>query len=128
MSAKFKVIPRKNLQNNELPPKYYPIVKSIGRISLRELSKKIARNSTVSRADVIAVIESFIDSIPEELSAGNIVDLGALGSFSLKINCEGSDSPEEVTSANIKKQAIRFNPSGELKGLVNEIQFEKFPT
>ncbi len=78
-----------------------------------QLSKQIAQIFTVSTADTTAVLEPLLELIPQELADGNIVELGAFGSFRLTINAEGSATPEEVSARNIKKTNPRFMPGKE---------------
>ncbi len=125
MSAEYNVISRINPRDAAAPPKYYPSYKSSGRVTLRQLSKKIAQISTVSTADTMAVLESLLELIPQELADGNIVELGAFDSFRLTINAEGSATPEEVSSRNIKKINSRFMPGKEFKQVVDITEFKK---
>jgi len=46
------------------------------------LSKRITQMCTVTGPDTMAVLESMLEIIPEELAEGNIVEPGDFGSFS----------------------------------------------
>jgi len=92
---------------------------------MRQLSKRIAQVSTVSPGDTAAVIETLLDIVPQLLEEGNIVELGALGSFRLAIKTAGSATEAEVSSHNITKVTPRFVPSRELKEAVANTKFEK---
>ena len=72
-----------------------------------------------------AVLESLLELIPQKLADGNIVELGAFGSFRLTINAEGSATPEEVSSRNIKKVNSRFMPGKEFKQVIDITEFKK---
>ena len=85
MSTKYTVIARRKPGDPTAPEKYYPSVKSSGRITLRQLSKQIAEISTVSSVDTLAVLEALLTLIPREISNGNIVNLGDFGTFRLRI-------------------------------------------
>lgn len=125
MSATYSVVSKVNPRDLAAPYKYYPSYKSSGRITLRQLSKKISQISTVSTADTMAVIESLLELIPQELTDGNIVELGAFGSFRLAIKTEGADTPEEVSVRNIKQVQPRFAPGKEFKQAVANTEFKK---
>ena len=125
MSATYNVIPRRNPGNPDAPEKYYPSVKSSGRLRLRNLAKQIAEISTVSSVDTLAVLEALLTVIPRELADGNIIDLGDFGSFRLRIQSQGSDRPEEVTTRNISNVLPRFVPGKEFKQALSQITFEK---
>jgi hypothetical protein len=51
--------------------------------------------------------------------------LGKLGSFSLLVNSEGSATPVEVGSANIKAVKIRYIAGKELKTEAKRFSFTK---
>ena len=125
MSANYSVVSKVNPRDLSAPRKFYPSYKSSGRVTLRQLSKKIAQISTVSTADTAAVIESLLELIPQELASGNIVELGAFGSFRLAIKTEGAATAEEVSVRNIKKVQPRFTPGKEFKQAVANTEFKK---
>jgi hypothetical protein len=75
MTVKFNVVERGNPSNREAHRKFYPSITSSGRKSLRQLSARINEISTVSSADTMAVLEALLTITPEELAAGNIVDM-----------------------------------------------------
>ena len=125
MSVTYSVMPRRNPRDPEAPHRYYPVVRSSGRIDQRGLARKGVKMSTMSAADLAAGLEVLLDLIPEELLEGKIVDLGDFGSFRLSVNAEGSDTEEEVTATNIKGVNVRFTPGKEFKDAMNRATFEK---
>lgn len=125
MPVKYNVIPRRNLNDEEAPPKYYPILVSNGRSTVRSLSRKIAEMSTVSSTDLVAALEAFLSVIPRELADGHIVDLGDFGSFRLSIKGTGQETAEQVSSGSIDKVRVRFFPGKEFKRSLQDIEFVK---
>lgn len=125
MSAKYNVVPKKNPQDQESPPRYYPVIKSSGRINQRGLAQKGAQISTLSSADLAAALETLLTLIPQELMEGNIVDLGDFGSFRLSVKADGSDNETDVTARNIKSVNVRFTPGKEFKLSLSRVTFEK---
>ena len=125
MTVKYNVVERGNPSNPAAPKKFYPSITSSGRKSLRQLADRIAQISTVSSADTMAVLEALLTIIPEELAAGNIVELGDFGNFWLKSNSEGVDSAEAVRSGQINTVLPRFIPGKEFKKVLDAIEFEK---
>lgn len=73
----------------------------------------------------MAVLEALLTVIPQELAAGNIVELGDFGNFWLKANSEGSDTAEAVRAGNITNLLPRFNPGKEFKKVLATVDFEK---
>jgi len=125
MSVKYHVIPRKSPRDPEAAPKYYPSIVKSGQITLRQLARRIAEISTVSTVDTMAVLEALLQLIPQLLSEGLIVRLGALGSFWLRTKTESSETEEDVNATKIKKVLPRFNPGKEFQQTLDNIEFEK---
>jgi len=123
MSIKINPVGRKNPQKPEDPAKYYASVVKKGYVDVDQLSKRIAYSSSTNRSDVYAVIMALVEVIPIELAAGNIVQLGKLGSFSVSVNSNGAETIEEVNSQLIKNIKVRFNPGKELKEEARKFSF-----
>lgn len=127
MSIKFNVVERGNPARPEAPRKYYPSIQSSGRMSMRELAEEAAKRSTLSTADMMAAIESFLTIIPRELANGNIVELGDFGNFWLRSTSNGAETPEEVRGSQVTNLIPRFNAGKEFKRVLTTVQFEKIP-
>jgi len=125
MSVKYNVVPKKNPQDREAPAKFYPVVNSSGKVNQRNLAQKGSLQSTLSAADLAAAMEILLTLIPQELMAGNIIDLGDFGSFRLSVKAEGSETAEEVTAHNVKSVKVRFTPGKEFKYAMSRVTFEK---
>ena len=125
MTVKFNVVQRGNPSNAEAPKKFYPSIESSGRKTMRQLAAQISAISTVSSVDTMAVLEALLTTIPQELAAGNIVELGDFGNFWLKANAEGADTAEAVRSTQITTLLPRFNAGKEFKKVLDTIEFEK---
>ncbi len=125
MTVPFHAVARRNPRDPEAPPKYYPQVKSRDKTTLRQLAERIADISTVSSVDTMAVLEALLKVIPQELADGNLVQLGELGSFSLRTRTTGSETAEEVTAHNIINTLPGFRPGKLFKDELDQITFEK---
>jgi len=125
MTVKYNVVQRGNPSNAEAPKKFYPSIESSGRKTLRQMAERISQISTVSSADTMAVLEALLTTIPDELAAGNIVELGDFGNFWLKSNSEGADTAEAVRATQINTVLPRFIPGKEFKKVLDAIEFEK---
>ena len=125
MSVKFNVVSRGNPANPAAPKKFYPSIESSGRKTVRQLAGRISELSTISSADTMAVIEALLMVIPQELAAGNIVELGDFGSFWLRTSADGADTAEAVRGSQIKNVLSRFSPGKEFKKALNAIEFHK---
>jgi len=125
MTVKYNVVERGNPSNPTAPKKFYPSIESSGRKTLRQMAERISQISTVSTADTMAVLEALLTTIPDELAAGNIVELGDFGNFWLRSDSEGADTAEAVRASQINSVLPRFNPGKEFKKVLDAIEFEK---
>lgn len=110
------------------PKKAYAKAQINDELSLRELSKRVSSQTTVSRADVYAVIISTVENMVEALRAGDQVDFGELGKFRLQVSSKGAATAEEFTANNITGVNIQFVPGDDLKNLFEGMQFNPVPT
>ncbi len=125
MSIKYKLIEKKNPRDLEAAPKFYASAVTTRKIDLDELSKNIARSSTVARADVYAVLIALIDESIESLANGNQLYLGKLGSMVLNLKSEGAATEDEFLASMIKGAKVVYRPGSELKSMINNLKFEK---
>jgi predicted histone-like DNA-binding protein len=125
MAVKYIGVPHKIPSKPDQPVMYYPRLKSRGDVDLRQIANDIAMGSTMSRADTIGVVESLLETIPRYLAEGYIVRLGELGSFSLSIQAEGSDRPENVRASKIKKNKVNFRAGKLLRQMLKHIKYER---
>lgn len=125
MKHKTKTVAKRNPSKPEEAPKYYLNPVYTGTYSFEDVAKRIADISTVSEIDSAATLRALVKVVPDLLKMGIRVNMDGLGVFSLGINCEGSDTPEEVSVDKIKKVRMRFAPATELKKEVAKTAFEK---
>lgn len=94
--------------------KFYPQIAPTTPVTLAQIVKRIEKRSTVSSADVKAVLDALQYEVIDALQNGNSVRLGDLGSFRLSIKAHGSDSSAEArkTGTNaIKAVNVQFTKS-----------------
>ena len=125
MSVKFNVVQRGNPANPQAPKKFYPSIVATGKRSQREVAVSAARLSALEPADMAAAVENFLSIVTDELSRGNIVDLGEFGSFWLRAETEGADAEDGVNAASIKAVRMRFTPGKAFQDMLDKITFEK---
>lgn len=91
--------------------------------SLKTFSQLIASQTTVSRADVSAVLISSVENLVMELQRGNQVEFGELGKFRLQLMSDGTETAEKFTSDNIKGIRIQFVPGEDLSDMFSKMEF-----
>ncbi len=115
MSIKFTVVAKKNPQKANEPQKYYANIVGDGKTTLDDLAKHAASVSTVSKADILAVLESTFTKIAEDIAEGKIVYVGEYFTVQAGGSSEGMDTPEAVTASSIKAIRTIFRPGKMIK-------------
>lgn len=126
MTVKFKVIEKGQpgvAGGGE--KKFYASVTNSGELTLAGLTKEIEKRSTVSGADIRAVLYAMVDVMTTSLADGKIVRLGELGSLRVGISSEGKPTEKEVNAATIKNAKTIFTPGKELKNTLNNLEYQK---
>ena len=104
--------------------KYYACAQINEKTSLKQFSKLIAMQTTVSRADVTAVLVSAVENLVMELQRGNQVEFGELGKFRLQLSSVGTEKAADFKSdINITDVNIQFVPGDDLAQLFENLEF-----
>ncbi len=106
-------------------PKYYAQIVRGREVKLRQFITEIADSNTLNTADVMAVLESFLQLSGKYLGEGRKIDMGQLGSFSPSLNSQGEETQEAVNKNSIKRVKINFRPSSLLQDKLDTAKFEK---
>lgn len=110
------------------PKKAYAKAQISEELSLKDLSKQVAAQTTVSRADVSAVLISTVENLFEALRSGKQVDFGELGKFRLQVTSRGAETAEKFTATNITGVNIQYVPGEDLRNLFAGMEFSPVPT
>ncbi|MBB6276379.1 HU family DNA-binding protein [Porphyromonas circumdentaria] len=110
MALKFKLIEREMKIGKKAGHKlFFAQQVTQGRISFDKLCNIIAESSTVSSADVKAVIDRLAHVFGQFLTEGFIIDCGELGSFRPTLGSQGVEKEEEFkTHKHLRKPRIRY--------------------
>lgn len=104
---------------------YYPRITRRKKKNIRDIAKSISLSSTHSTADVVGVLEAFINELSFCLSDNCSIELGDLGTFSLHIHSKGAKTPKDVNPKNIKGVRMAFRPSTRMKKELSDLHFSK---
>ena len=101
------------------PVKYYPQVVTVGKAAdTQEVARRIARESTLSPADVHAVIRALPEVMSQIMSEGRSVSLDGLGSFRYTgVVGKTVDRAEDVSADLFTSIRVRFTPARERRDL-----------
>ncbi len=123
MSLFFNKMQRGNPSKPEEPKKWYVVLKSVGRISEKQVAKEIADETTLNPKEAEMALYQFEKIMLRSLLDGKTVQLGELGSFQLTINSAGVDTEAEVTAKLVQKINLRFLPSTTVKEALAKATF-----
>lgn len=124
MPLNYSVALRANPLDKDAAHKAYAKAQINGELSLKQLSKRVASQTTVSRADVVAVLISTVDNLLDALQEGKQADFGELGKFRLQILSEGAETLADFTADNILGVNIQFIPGEDLKKIFAGMEFQ----
>ena len=99
--------------------KWYPKSVLVGSaITTEQVAKRVAAESTVSPADVRAVLTALGGVMGDYMVQGRSVKLDGIGSFyfTAATNNNGVDTEKEVTAALINSVRVRFIPETRFRG------------
>ena len=119
----YSVTKRQNPLNREADSKYYASAEYGEEIDVNALAKEIFKSCTLTPADVVAVIESFLDKMPQYLKSSNRIRLNKFGIFKLSFSSIGHKRAEDVNSNDIKNLRVLFTPSAELKKELSDVSY-----
>jgi len=125
MSVKYNIVERGNPTKPEEPKKFYPSIKTSGRVTTRELVETASEMCSLTASDLMGAIEVILSIIPKELMKGNTVELGDFGSFWLRINADGVENIDDVQPDQINNVLPRFIPGTQFKWLLKRIRFSR---
>ena len=121
----YSVVPRKNLINKEQPAKYYAQAQASGDVDVKEMSLRIEKTCTVTRADVMAVLVALEDTIVEGLQRGEIVRMGDIGTFQIGLRGKGAETEADYNVSLIHKAKINFRPGVALTSILPGLSYAK---
>lgn len=110
---KYVIRSKKNPQKKDVV-KYYPQMAPTTPLNLEQIIRRVEKRSTVSSADVKAVLDALQYEVMEALASGSTVRLGDLGSFRLTMKSEGAATAAEAKQKGaqlIKRVNVQFTKS-----------------
>lgn len=105
--------------------KFYASALANGEMTLNKLTKNIEKISTVSGADIRAVVYTMVDVMKDALADGQIVRLGDLGSLRISISSNPEDTEDAVNASTIKGARTIFTPGKDLKETLKILEYVK---
>lgn len=121
---KYKLVPRKNPQKRDDPPKIFAQPVYDGQVDTTFITRQIAGRSSLTAGDILNVLSNFFDEIPTYLLMGQTVKIDGLGTFRISFTSDGATSEGEFKVGAIKNARILFTPDPAFrKRIVDEIRY-----
>lgn len=125
MPITFKVVQKRNPQDPDAPQKFYADIIGNGETTLADLAKYASTVSTVSKADILAVLESTFSKIADDVADGKIVYVGEYFTLQAGGSSEGKETADEVNASSIKSVRTLFRPGKMIKDALKLAAFQK---
>ena len=102
-------------QYNEKFGVWYPQAIIVGKpISTKQIAERLAKISTVSLADVLAVLAEMPGVLADYMAQGKSVRLDGLGTFRLTLDTDGVANREDMDfQKQVKAVRVQFTPAKE---------------
>lgn len=88
-------------------------------INFEEVISDISEMSSLTTGDVRNAIDRIAYYLRRELSAGNTIQLGQIGTFKLSVGSKYHEKPTEVSADTLKRPKLRIIPNSYLKSSAN---------
>lgn len=124
----YSVTEKVNPRDLEAPRKYYAVKQNQGTVSVRQLARRISRETMLGLVETTAVIEALLAAVPELLAEGQLVSLGEFGTFRLTIQSDGAESPETFNRSMIKGTKIHFRAGKEFADRLSLVEYSRTTT
>lgn len=102
---------------------WYGRAVSLGHVSMDQLAEEISHSTTVTKADIMAVLTELAHTMKSHLQDSKTVALDGIGSFSVSFKSTPAKTEDDFTANNIKSYKILYKP--EVKFVSNGQTSEK---
>ena len=105
--------------------KYYAQIVQSGVVDFDKLANLISLATTVSRTDVLAVLDALETYMNLELESGEILHLGNFAHFRLSSHSKGVDNEEDLDVYCIENSTIIFTPGKSMEKMLKNLEYVK---
>lgn len=105
----------------------HPRLTDNGKADLEDLIHQMAKRSSMTEAQLQAIVTDFLDTVGDELAQGKHVYVRGLGGFRFIPQCPpGIKDPDDVRAGNISVKGVEYKPDTELvKDLQTHVTFRR---
>ncbi len=128
MAIDFKATKVNNNMKPEEKPRYYAKAVTKGTVTLNRIIEDMCEESTLSKADVVAVVAGLSKHLLKNLQEGYTVKIDSLGTFSTSVKSSTVDNPEDVHSKDVSFSKINYLPEVRMLESFRAVSFQKVET
>ncbi len=128
MAIEFKATKVNNNMKPEETSRYYAKAVTKGTVTLNRIIEDMCAESTVSKADVVAVIAGLGKHLIKNLQEGYTVKIDSLGTFSTSVRSPTVNSLEEVRPKDVSFSKINYLPEVHMLESFRNVSFKKVET
>jgi predicted histone-like DNA-binding protein len=125
MAVNYSVVKQKYNMSGNGSLKFYAHAQASGKVKFKKLCAKISDRCTVTKGDVMVVLESCITVMKDYLEEGLIIQLGDFGNFQVSLSSTGADTEADFSNSNINAARIVFRPGVDLKEMFDDLEYNK---
>lgn len=105
---------------------YHPRTVSFHKVTTEKLAQEIQYESSLTRADVKAVLTSLADKLANHLADGQKIHLEGIGYLSVSLQCDKEiHNQEDMKRAPVSFKAVNFRADEELKKKLRRTKMER---
>ena len=105
--------------------KYYLAPERGQEISFEGLAQTIEKACTLTKTDILAVLNALVEEAAKGLLEGKAIRLGDLGTLRISISSEGNEKPEKLGATSVRNARVLFAPGKILKKMIQKAEFAK---
>ena len=126
----YSIVMRANPTDKDAAKKAYACAQYAEVMDINKFAEHIASHGCVyKRADIVAVLTMAVDCMREQLLAGQKIQLGDLGDFSVGINSEGADTAQDYNpDIHVKKLNVNWSSGPRFQNLLENATFNLVAT
>lgn len=126
----YSIVMRGNPMDADAPKKAYASAQYSEVTDINQFAEHIASHGCVyKRADIVAILTMAVDCMREQLLAGQKIQLGDLGDFSVSINSNGAETANDYNPAvYVKKLNVNWSPGSRFLNLLENAVFNLVAT
>lgn len=128
MSIEFKATKVNNNMKPDEEPRYYAKAVTKGTVTLNRIIEDLCAESTLSKADIVAVVAGLGKHLIENLKDGYTVKIDSLGTFSTSVKSPTVDSADEVRPKDVSFSKINYLPEVHMLESFRDVAFKKVIT